>query len=411
MNPIDRRCFLRAASAVPFVLGARGHGAWLPKGDARALLVLELVGGNDGLNTVIPADDAAYGKRRPTLSAVRSGARPLGDGTSLHAALVRLHGLVQGGDAAVVHGVGYPGPDRSHFRSREIWHTADPAHTRVRAQTTGWLGRTADELAATIAGVPAAAIGGLEVPLLLKSARVTVPSIARIEDFQWLSATADGALPASSPTRAVPGCAAGGAARDDLRAFVADTARSAVELAGDLDTALQRYRPQAEYPASELGRDLQLGSRLLVAGFGTRLLHVAVPGFDTHARQLPTHAGLLAQLDAAFDAFVQDLRAHGRARDVAVLVHSEFGRRTAENASQGTDHGAAAPAFVCLGGVAGGPHGEVPDLQHLDDGDLVATADFRRVFGDLLRWLGVEPARVLGAPFATLGLFPAVERR
>jgi uncharacterized protein (DUF1501 family) len=389
MTTCDRRSFLQFCSALPF-LGGRSLGAWVPAGDDRVLLVLELVGGNDGLNTVIPVDDAAYAASRPKLQVVRQGAHALGDGTALHPALRRLHRRVLDGHGAVLHGVGYAGPDRSHFRSRDIWHAADPSLQRVEAQTTGWLGRAADLLASDAAGVPAAAVGGLEVPLMLRSRRATVPSLRRVEDFQWLSAVAPQPLPVDAPVRGLVDTAAAGSG---ARAHAAATARAAVRLADDLTAALARYRPRADYPDTALARDLQLAARLTVAGFGTRLLHTALPGFDTHARQLPTHAGLLAQLDGALDAMLQDVAAHGHGDRVQVLVHSEFGRRVAENASQGTDHGAAAPVL-----------GPVPDLQRLDDGDLVATADFRSVYAELLDWLGVEARQVLGGAFAPVGL-------
>lgn len=409
MNQLDRRSFLRGAAAVPLWWSLRGDGLLVPRGDDRTLLVLELVGGNDGLNTVIPVDDARYASLRPKLQTVRNGAHRLPDGTALHPALRQLHGLVTGGRATVLHGVGYPAPDRSHFRSRDIWHVADPTHQKVVADTTGWLGRAADQLVAASAGVPAAAVGGLEVPLAMKARRATVPSLRRGGDFQWLSPVARGPIAERSPVRAVVDAEAGTAG--DLRSFVAATTRQAVELADSLAKGLARYQPKAEYPETSLGQQLRLAAQLVVAGFGTRLLHVGFPGFDTHARQLGTHAGLLAQLDAALAAFVADLTAHGRGEQVAVLVHSEFGRRAAENASQGTDHGAAAPAFVLLGGAVGGCVGALPDLQRLDDGDPVATLDFRRIYADLLQWLGVDAAAVLGAAFPTAGLWPGAPRR
>jgi uncharacterized protein (DUF1501 family) len=400
MTPFDRRTFLLGAGAAPLAFGL--GGAWVPRGDDRCLLVLELVGGNDGLNTVIPVDDEGYGKRRPVLGEVRKGAHRLADGTALHPTLARLHETVGDGLATVVHGVGYPDPDRSHFRSRDIWHVADPAHVRVSATTTGWLGRAADALRQQV-DVPAAAVGSLQVPLLMKAREATVPSVRRVEDFQWLAAANRGAMARDAATRdVVTGLDDRGS---DLRRFVASRARHAVEMADGLSAALASYRPAAQYPGSALGRNLQLVAQLICTGFGTRLLHVPFGGFDTHARQLPTHAGLLRQLDAALGAFVSDLRAHGRLEQVCTLVHSEFGRRVAENASQGTDHGAAGPAFVIGGGTRGGVLGEAPDLGRLDDGDVVATMDFRRLYADMLAWVGIEARPVLGGEFASAALF------
>lgn len=399
---IDRRSFLLGASALPLALG-RGHGICVPRGDDRVLIVLELAGGNDGLATVIPVDDPRYATLRPKLQVVRQGARPLGDGTSLHQALEKMHRRFCAGEAAVVHGVGYPNPDRSHFRSRDIWQTADPSHVRVQHGTTGWLGRAADLLAADSSGMPAAAIGALEVPLVLRATRATVPSLRRLEDFQWLGAAANAPIAARDAARDVVAKALA-ASGEDMRSYAAATAQVAVRLADDLGSALARYRPRADYPDTDLGRELQLAARVAIAGFGTRLLHLSFGGFDTHARQLPTHRSLLMQLDAAIDAVCADLAGHGRARRTLLLVHSEFGRRAAENASQGTDHGAAAPVFALLGDVVGGPHGQVPDLQKLMDGDVTASCDFRSVYHDALRWMGIDARAVLGAAFPSLSI-------
>ena len=401
---LDRRSFLRAFCTVPAAWSLAPFAHWCPRGDDRSLVVIELQGGNDGLATVIPTDAKQYAKLRPTLGSVRSGARALGDGTALHAALVHWHRYVIEGRATVVHGVGYAPPDRSHFRSRDIWQVADPGLQRVGAATTGWLGRAADRMAGEGAGVPAAALGQLEVPLVLHGQRVVAPSLRSVEDFQWSSPS--GLVAAGSPLRAQVAAAGGGS---ELRAFIAQTQVRAVSLADELHTALARYRPHAEYPDTPLARDLQLAARLVVSGFGTRLLHVGLGGFDTHARQLPTHAGLLGQLDAALDAFVRDLEGHQRAASTVLLVHSEFGRRAAENASQGTDHGAAAPVFVALGGCVGGTLGRAPDLDDLLDGDVRSTVDFRSVYAELLQWLGIEGAAVLGGAFPRLGLWPVAD--
>jgi uncharacterized protein (DUF1501 family) len=401
-----RRDFLKAAASVPFasLLPAGRDCLWLPRGDDRVLLVLELQGGNDGLNTVVPLHDDAYAHARPRLSSVRQGALTLDAGFGLHGDLAGLHALCKKELAAVVHGVGYAEPDRSHFRSRDIWHTADPSHQRVAAGTTGWLGRAADLLAAAGASMPAASVGSLQVPLLLRARTAAVPTLERAEDFQLGVVTAGGAaderraalVELLAPNQ--PGLSAEAAA-------VAAIATQAASMAEQLRAQLQRYEPKADYAGSQLGADLQLVARMAIAGFGTRLFHVGFGGFDTHARQLPTHAGLLRQLGQALAAFAADLEGHGALARTTVLVHSEFGRRLAENASQGTDHGAAAPVFVIGGGVKPGPHGKPPDLGDLVDGDVKATTDFRAVYADLLGWLRIDHQAVLGGDFAPLGLY------
>jgi len=400
----NRRAFLQSAAVLPFAAALRG-GAWLPRGNPRTLLVLELEGGNDGLNTVIPLDDARYAQLRPTLQSARRGALPLGaapggGGFGLHMALAKVHARVLAGSAAVLHAVGYPSPDRSHFRSRDIWHTADPRLAAVRADTTGWLGRAADRLATAGAGLPAAEIGGTELPLLLRSANAMVPSLRRAEDFALQVDDAAGAGPGR---RAAIEALAAPRADQGLVGEVAHVASAAIEQAGRLRAALQRYQPRADYPDSPLGRDLQLVARMAIAGFGTRLLHTGLGGFDTHARQLPTQQALLQELDLALDALLQDLGRHDALADTLVLVHSEFGRRVLENDSQGTDHGAAAPVLLLGGGVRGGVHGKGPDLGDLLDGDVRPTTDFRSVYRDLLDWLSIDAASVLDGEFAPAG--------
>ena len=399
-NHFDRRTFLRGAALVPFAAQLRA-GSWLPRGDALTLVVLELEGGNDGLNTVIPLDDAAFARLRPRLSSVRQGALPVGEGRGLHPSLGSLAKTLVAGDAAVVHSVGSDKPDRSHFRSRDVWHSADPALAQVRADTTGWLGRAADLLAAQGAGLPAADIGGVEVPLVLRTKSVVVPSLRRVEDFVlWCGDDAGSAARRRALQEVL-------APRTDagLLGEIAAMGAAAVQQSEALRAALLRYQPKARYPETALGRSLQLIARMAISGFGTRLFHLGFGGFDTHARQLPVQQALLRELDEALVAFVADLAGHDRLAATTVLVHSEFGRRVAENESQGTDHGAAAPVFVLGGGVRGGMHGTPPDLDNLVDGDVKATTDFRSVYRDLLSWLQVDADRVLGGSFASAGLF------
>lgn len=401
-----RRDFLRVAAALPWAtpFAAPRASPWLRQvvdGGEAALLVLELAGGNDGLNTLVPVEAPEFARLRPKLSAVRTGAHRLRDTAfALHPSLGAgggLFALMQRGLAAAVHGVGYPQPDRSHFKSRDIWHTADPGHDPMRSLATGWLGRAADTLAGQGATMPALGVGDVSLPLVLRGGRVVVPVLARLQDYA-LQTDGD----ATALTRVAT---TAGADDDDLQAFVRAVAASAVRGAQSLQDALAAYRPRATYPEGQLGRDLQLAAQVLVSGFGTRLMHLTFGGFDTHAQQLPTHAALLRQLAEGLAALCADLEAHGRLADTVVMVCSEFGRRAAENGSLGTDHGAAAPVFVLGGGVRPGLHGTPPDLRALVDGDVAHTTDFRQVYAALLGRLGIAVRPVLGADHPGLSLF------
>jgi uncharacterized protein (DUF1501 family) len=397
----SRREFLAAAACAPFAWAVPLR--WLPGADDRTLVVLELAGGNDGLNTVIPIEDARWARLRPTLSSVRGAAHRIGEGRfALHPALAALAKRFDRGQLAIVHGVGYTPPDRSHFLSRDIWHASDPALKRVGAETTGWLGRAAEELAARGAAIPGAAIGSLRVPLCLRARRLEVPALTRLEDYSLVVDPA-----ADDPARsreALAELARASSAHADLSRVAA----AALDQSSQLERALARYRPRASWPEGPASRALQLAARVVVSGFGTRLLWIEQGGFDTHATQAPAHDALLRQLDASLGAFLDELELQGALDRTLVLVHSEFGRRVAENRSQGTDHGAAAPVFIC-GGAAlrGGLHGEAPDLEKLDDGDLRCTTSFQAVHAELLRFLGVDPLRVLGLDFAPLGFLGA----
>lgn len=411
MSPsLDRRELLKSVLLAPGLCAGGVGLRWLPEGDSRALVVLELEGGNDGLATLVPTDDPALAKARRTLADVRKGALPLAPGFGLHPALPGVHALAKEGSATFVHGVGYPKPDRSHFRSRDIWQSGDPELVKVVAGTTGWLGRAADWLAQQGAALPALAIGSLAVPLALRGRRVVVPSLERLEDYEL---QVDGSAGRGEARRRAL-AALTDARADELaherpgtqESFLAEVGKTALRGAETLRTALRGYTPRAEYPDTALGRRLNLVARFLVAGFGTRLFHLSLSGFDTHARELPAQEALLRILDRALAAFVQDLRGHGVFDRVTLLVHSEFGRRVAENASLGTDHGAAGPALVVGPELRGPLLGAAPSLTDLDDGDLKAGVDFRAIYAALLQRLSVPPAEVLGsavAPFALSG--------
>ncbi len=403
MSMLDRREWLQLAAVAPW-LQFGGTLRLEPDGDDVALLVLELEGGNDGLNTLIPTASDAYAKARPQLAQVRRGAHDVGAGWALHPALAAWKPQFERGRFAAVHAVGYPKPDRSHFRSRDIWHTADPDYVRMTAETTGWLGRAADWLHAHGADVPGLGIGAAQMPLVLRGRDVVVPILERIEDYELLLATPQAGRATSR--RAVERAATSGAdSGAEAQEFLAAVARSAIDGATKLAAGLDRYRPKVEYPQTDLAQRLQLLARIHLSGFGTRLYHMTLGGFDTHARQLPAHDALLRQLGAAVSAFVDDLAAHGVLERFVILIHSEFGRRVAENQSLGTDHGAAGPVFVCGGGVRPGLHGAAPDFARLEQGDLIATTDFRAIYAAVLARMRIDAAAVLGDGHRALTLF------
>ncbi len=397
-HEVDRRRFLRSGAglcafpaAVPW-LARRPCRAEQP---ARSLVLVELAGGHDGLNALIPVEDDAYHKARPTL-AQRRGTHPLAQGLALHPRLGPLAELFAEGDLAVVPGVGYPKASRSHFRSMDIWQSARPDVARPHV---GWLGLAADELARQGAAVPAISTAGVERPLCLAARKVVVPALASLRDYQiWLDGRAGGTNAVRRAT--LEGEVRAAATDDRLDRLLKRTAREAYASAAALKQAAEAYRPRVSYPSSAIGRAIELAARALSAPLGTRIVHVRQGGYDTHAGQARVHGGLLADLAAAVRAFGKDMQARSTWDRMLVLVFSEFGRRVHENQSRGTDHGKAGPVFVCGGAVHGGVHGRHPSLVDLDDGDLRFTTDFRSIYREVLEsWLGVAAKPILGSDF------------
>jgi len=387
--PLSRRRFLLDGLTLTALVPALSAApARLRRAEGeRILVVLQLSGGNDGLNTVVPHRQDAYGRARPSLALKGSALHRLDDDHGLHPSLAGLGRLHAEGRLALVQGVGVAHPDRSHFRSLEIWHTAEPERP---AHGPGWLGRLADQLAQDRGGsMPALHVGGGDVPLALMGEHVLAPSLSderalALEELAGL----DGARVAL--TRARPG------ATPDLE-FLRATARTAYRAAEELEAVIARPT-RAAYPDLGLAQKLRLVARLIAGGFDTRLFHLSLDGFDTHARQAALHTALLAELDASLAAFQADLEQCGAAGRVVTFVHSEFGRRVEENASRGTDHGAAAPVFLVGGAFARGLHGNAPDLTRLVDGDVPATTDFRALYTALERdWLGLRPSTGVAA--------------
>jgi uncharacterized protein (DUF1501 family) len=412
----SRREFLVTVGAGVGLASLRGP-SWLsaaaaaPEGDRR-LVVLQLTGGNDALNMVVPYADDLYHRARPQLRIPVEQVLRLDDRFGLHPSMTALRALHDEGALAIVHGVGTPVPDRSHFRSMDIWHSADPEAPRP---TSGWIGRAADahaecqeRLGGAAEGAAAAPfawrVGGRDLPLLLRGRRSDTPTLEDLADLRWdLGAESEAARrrAVQAELLGVPRAERSGASPhspEAVRRAWLGALRAAERSAAAIDAT-----SAVEYPAGELGRRLSLAAAILASGLGARVVHLEQGGYDTHARQSQPHAILLGELSAALGAFFADLRARGITDRTLVLVHSEFGRRVAENASAGTDHGAAAPVLLLSGALRGGFHGEAPSLADLDDGDQRSTMDFRRVYATALEpWLGVAAAPIVGAAYRPL---------
>lgn len=369
------------------------------------LVVVQLTGGNDGLNTVIPIKDAEYTKLRPTIGIKADTVKKLNDSFGLHPTMGDLAGLLDDRALCVVQGVGYPNPDQSHFRSMDIWHTASTAD----ALTEGWLGKALKQK--TVPGFHLSSGGNEVAPLALAGAPARVPSITTLADFQLKTAAADSA-DKKSQTRLIESVAQGASrseSRPSLLDFVRRTATNTYASSQRLQDVAKGYQPKATYPATPLATRLKLAAQLIDAGVGARLFYVSIDGFDTHAGQggaAGAHANLLGQVSGAIAAFYKDVAARGHGDRVCVMTFSEFGRRAKENGSNGTDHGSGAPMFLVGGKVVAGVVGEHPSLTKLEDGNLKHAVDFRRVYAAVLdRWLGVDPKPVLGDGFSPLEVF------
>jgi len=417
MDPMTRRRFLRASGVVgagALAAGAAGFGIGellstsTPETRERAathpkLVVLTLYGGNDGLNTVIPCADPAYYRARPELAYPQERVLRLDTALALNPMLAGLHRLWQSRRLAIVAGVGYPRPDRSHFRSMDIWQTANP----LRPVRTGWVGRWLDGTSAPVEA--AVSFESVLPPLLAGETRSgACISVGGLALPSTLTTDMIGALgkpqPGESALQARAALSYADLVKMDTMVREAATATSA-------PTAVATHPPAtATGGSSSLAAQLALVARCVEAGVPTSVYSVSVGGFDTHAQERAGHEMLLRELDTALTTFVERMAGSERGQQVSVLVYSEFGRRVRANSSDGTDHGTAGPVFVLGPRVAGGLYGEQPSLRDLDDGDLKATVDFRDVLSSALSTvLGADPARYLDGyqPTTHLPLFPA----
>lgn len=388
---------------VPGFLASTARAA--EPGKDKVLVVIELNGGNDGLNTVIPHSDDVYRKARPTLAIKKDRVVKVTDDIGLHPSLQPFAQLLQNNQLAVVQGVGYPNPDRSHFESMDIWHLADP----TRKRKDGWIGRSISQIQK--GGIAAMQIGQRKMPLALQGGGGSVVSINDQQPYRLDLGTNDvnerkARRKLIDELAEAPGKPEG----DSLLAFVQ---RRQLETYTSLDRLEEVLRQQGTQPQPRfrgvpdagggLTNQAALVARLIQSGFGTRVFFLSVSGFDTHSGQAEEHARVLGEVSNAIATLFQALQQNGDDKRTLVLTFSEFGRRVQENGSKGTDHGSGSSLFVAGPGVKGGLVGKHPSLTDLDAGDLKHHTDFRRVYATLLdKWLGCDSRTVLDGKYESL---------
>jgi uncharacterized protein (DUF1501 family) len=423
-NTFSRRLFLQQgmtfislAATAPLFIQNSAKGMLLPIGSLlssvpgvpqdHVLVVVQLGGGNDGLNTVIPYGDSAYYKARPAIAMPEPGkqgnnqqqqaALKIDDvkGIGLHANLTGFKELMDQGVASIVQGVGYPNPNRSHFTSMDIWHTAD-----TDAKGNGWIGRYFD---CTCNGtpVPEGAVSiGREAPLAMNGQIQKPVSFESAELFRWLGDELDKSGGLKKPYDEINRVGAlDNVDPDSQAAFLMRTALDA-QVSSERIRAAVAKRPLVQYPGGNLSRQLQIVAAMIRDEMSTRVYYVSLGGFDTHANQLGSHSNLMRQLGDSLNTFYKDLKAQGNNGRVLTMCFSEFGRRVSQNASGGTDHGCAAPMYFVGDMIKPGLLGQHPSLTDLDEGDLKYNVDFRSVYAAVLEdWMGAPSEKILGHPY------------
>ena len=361
------------------------------------LVVLQLSGGNDGINTVIPFADHAYSKLRPSLGFGTNEVLQLSDSVGLNPNLSKLKDIYDQGKVAVVQGVGYPNPNRSHFRSMDIWHSARPD----TFERSGWLGRYVSACqCAQDNALPAISVGD-QLNTMFWTDTTLVPAVASIGAFSFLTDTSykNDRTFQMQTLQNIYGQAGNWSPYESL---IRQGTLQALAGSDELQKVAAAYQTPVQYPANNgLANQLKLVAQVIAGGLGTRLFSVSMGGYDTHANQKPTQDKNLAQLGDALDAFMQDLANMRQQDNVVIMTFSEFGRRLKQNGSNGTDHGTAEPMFVIGNKVQGGLYGTYPSLSDLDNnGDLKFNADFRSVYAGVLKdVVGADPTPILGGAF------------
>ncbi len=393
--PLSRRQFVALSAPAMMTFGAStprflAQAAEQAKQNRREniLVVIQMSGGNDGLNTVVPYENDEYRKARPTLAVSKNDILKINDQLGFHPAASGLNDLLQQNRLGIVQGIGYPNPNQSHFESMDVWHTC---LRKSENRPDGWLGRAIDEMQVTQKrDVPALHLGNRKQPFALTSRTHRVPSVKSLKQFRLelqqreslsdIRSNVSFSRPQSS----------------SLLNFVQTSTDTAIDVSQKLQAVTSKYKTDVTYPETSLGNQLKTVAQLIDADFSTRIFYVEVEGFDTHSQQAAAHTALLRQVGGALSAFLTDLDEHDHGDRVLTLCFSEFGRRVTENASKGTDHGTAAPLFLAGNKVNAGLIGKHPDLDNLENGNLRHHTDFRQVYAGILeQWLNTSPKEIL----------------
>src|SRR3989440_1999927 len=395
----------RTAMALDGASSALGPVALDASKNNMILVVLQLSGGNDGINTLIPFADPDYARLRPNLGFASNEVLHLTDSVGLNPNLGKLKALYDQGKVGIIQGVGYPNPNRSHFRSMDIWHSARPD----TFERSGWLGRyVAACQCAQDNALPAISVGD-QLNTMFWTDTTLVPAVASIGAFSFLTDTKY----KNDRTFQIQTLQNIYSQAGNWSAYEGLIRRGTLQaLAGsdELQKVAASYQTPVQYPANNgLANQLRLVAQVIAGNLGTRLFSVSMGGYDTHANQKPMQDKNLAQLGDALDAFMQDLANIHQQDNVVIMTFSEFGRRAKQNGSNGTDHGTAEPMFVIGNKVQGGLYGTYPSLSDLDsNGDLKFNADFRSVYAGVLKdVVGADPAPILAGSFDPISVMRA----
>jgi len=407
MNQLTRRDFFKNA-AVYTALGAVAPQFLTRTVEAatrtvagfdndRVLVVVQLAGGNDGLNMLVPHSNDAYYRARPNLALKKERLISINDDLAFNQKFAGMKNLYDDGQLAIIQGVGYPNPDRSHFRSMEIWHTASDSD---EYKSTGWIGRYFDHECSGSARPQVGVSIAKEHPQAFAGKKGYGVSFENPRDFGWRAGKGhDSAESFAELNAATSGTDSN---IDFLRHVTSNAIMSSKEVHSASEMAGQQINRRGRTP---LARTLTNIAALIKNELSTRIYYVSAGGFDTHANQAGQHDNLLNQVSSGLEGFQNQLRKDGTSPRVTTMVFSEFGRRVTENKSGGTDHGTAAPMFLIGDNINSGLHGKTPSLTDLDQGDLKFTTDFRSVYAALLEdWFAVDPVPILGKKFAPLNL-------